>query len=70
MRRSTADMLTRVRDIYRAAVEAGDPPLFEVAKRFGITHRAAADRVYRARAAGLLEATSRGRMTRAVGREN
>lgn len=64
MSRQTADMLIRVASIYKAAVEAGAHPLPVVAERLGITRRAAAQRVYRARAAGLLTATSRGRATR------
>lgn len=64
MSRRTADMLIHVAQIYRGAVDAGEPPLIAIATRLGITHRAAAQRVFRARAAGLLEATSKGRMTR------
>lgn len=64
MSRRTADMLIHVAQVYRGAVDGGRPPLLAVAARLGITHRAAAQRVYRARAAGLLEATSKGRATR------
>lgn len=65
MKAGTIERLVLVATVYRAAVEAGRDPLPAVAERLGITRRAAADRVYRARAAGLLEATSRGRATRA-----
>lgn len=64
MKATTIETLVRVAAIYRDAIDAGTPPLAAVAERLGISRRAAADRVYRARAAGLLEATSRGRTTR------
>jgi hypothetical protein len=60
----TIEQLVLVATTYRAAVAAGQPPLPAVAERLNISHRAAADRVYRARSAGLLEATSKGRATR------
>lgn len=56
--------LEEVAAIYRAAWEAGDRrPTLAVAKALVVEHSTAAKRVQRARAAGLLPPTSRGRPT-------
>lgn len=50
-----------VADIYLEAMRAGDPPRQAVADTFGISPSSAANRIARARAHGLLPATTRGR---------
>lgn len=60
MRESTRKRLERVAEVYREAWQAGSPPVKTVAERLGITEASASSYVARARAAGLLPATSPG----------
>ena len=53
--------LSEVAAVYRLAWEDGRPPTEAVADHFQITHSAAAKRVSRARQAGFLPPTTRGR---------
>ncbi len=53
--------LEQVAAVYRAAWREGRPPTQAVARHFQLSSSAAAKRVARARAAGLLPATSQGR---------
>ena len=48
-------MMTEVATIYTEAVDAGHPPTKSVAQHYGITYGAAANRIARARAAGLIQ---------------
>lgn len=64
------DKLRRVATVYGAAAEAGQPPTLAVARRFRVSKSAAANLVARARGAGLLPATSRGRATPGATRES
>lgn len=54
MSRKTADMLIRVSQIYRGAIEDGSSPVDAVAGKLTLSEAAAKQRIYRARQAGLL----------------
>lgn len=56
MSRKTCDMLIRVSHIYRGSIDAGTSPVDAVASKLGLSYGAAAQRIYRARQAGLLPA--------------
>lgn len=56
-----ASLHEEVAHVYEAAWKAGDFPTQTVAEHFQISHSAAAKRVHRARAAGALPATTKGR---------
>lgn len=64
---SVLEGLQKVAEVYTTAHRAGEPPTGAVGQHFQITHSAAAKRVSRARAAGLLPQTSRGRAAIATG---
>jgi len=51
----------KVAAVYRAALAAGEPPRRAVARAFQLSPSAAANRIARARAHGLIPATTRGR---------
>lgn len=61
MRARTIEQLAWVATIYRAAMANGEPPTRAVARQLDLSHMAAAKRVQRAREAGLLPSTARGR---------
>lgn len=56
-----SDGLEGVSTIYRMALLAGRPPTAAIAREFGITRRAATDRIRRARLAGFLPPTTPGK---------
>jgi len=59
--RQSAAALTEVAQVYRHAWETGQPPTRAVAEHFTISQSAAAKRVSRARQAGYLPLTTRGK---------
>lgn len=61
MRKSAADRLRAAAEVYQAATRAGRKPTRAVAEHFGISSGGASNLVARARAAGLLPPTSRGK---------
>lgn len=63
MRKSAADRLRLAAEVYRDAAAEGGKPTKAVAERFGISSGGASNLVARARAAGLLPPTSRGKAT-------
>lgn len=62
MRSSTQmwELYGRVASHYRNAIRDGHPPTKTVATRLGISHTYAANLIAKARAAGRLDATTRG----------
>lgn len=61
MRKSAADRLRLAAEVYRQAAAEGGKPTKAVADHFGISSGGASNLVARARAAGLLPPTSRGK---------
>lgn len=60
MRRSTAERLRRVAEVYRQALADGSPPVQAVAREFSIADTSASNLVARTRAAGFLPPASPG----------
>ncbi len=60
MRRSTAERLTTVAEVYRKALRSKQPPVAAVAEHFGVSKMSASNMVARARAVGFLPPASPG----------